>query len=52
MNRIDTVFGKLKGDGRTAVVPYICCGDPYADATADIMLALAQGGASTVEVKR
>ena len=50
MNRIDTVFGKLKGDGRTAVVPYICCGDPYADATADIMLALAQGGADVIEL--
>ena len=49
-NRIDTVFAKLKSDGRTAVVPYICCGDPYADATADVMLALAQGGADVIEL--
>jgi len=50
MNRIDTVFAKLKNEGRTAVVPYICCGDPYADATVDVMLALAQGGADVIEL--
>ena len=50
MNRIDTVFGRLKSEGRTAVVPYICCGDPYADATVDVMLALAEGGADVIEL--
>ena len=49
-NRIDTVFAALKQAGRTAVVPYICCGDPYADATVDVMLALAQGGADVIEL--
>ncbi|HEY8974427.1 MAG TPA: tryptophan synthase subunit alpha [Burkholderiaceae bacterium] len=48
--RIDTVFSKLKADGRSAVVPYICCGDPYADATVDVMLALAEGGADVIEL--
>ena len=50
MNRIDTVFRQLKSDGRAAVVPYICCGDPYADATVDVMLALAEGGADVIEL--
>ncbi|MBW8759252.1 MAG: tryptophan synthase subunit alpha [Burkholderiales bacterium] len=49
-DRIDTVFGQLKSDGRTAVIPYICCGDPAADATVDVMLALAQGGADVIEL--
>ena len=48
--RIDTVFAKLRDAGRTAVIPYIACGDPYADATVDIMLALAAGGADVIEL--
>ncbi|MFL6697095.1 MAG: tryptophan synthase subunit alpha [Vitreoscilla sp.] len=48
--RIDTVFAKLRDEGRTAVIPYIACGDPYADATVDIMLALAAGGADVIEL--
>ena len=39
-NRIDTVFAALGAQGRQAVIPYIACGDPYADATVDIMRAL------------
>jgi tryptophan synthase alpha chain len=49
-SRIDTVFAKLRGQGRTAVIPYIACGDPFADATVDIMLALAAGGADVIEL--
>jgi len=48
--RIDTTFAKLRDAGRTAVIPYIACGDPYADATVDIMLALAAGGADVIEL--
>ena len=48
--RIDTCFAQLRDDGRTAVIPYIACGDPYADATVDIMLALAAGGADVIEL--
>jgi tryptophan synthase alpha chain len=49
-SRIDTVFAALKKEGRAAVIPYIACGDPFADATVDIMLALAQGGADVIEL--
>ena len=50
MSRIDTVFATLRAAGRTAVIPYIACGDPFADATADIMRALAAGGADVIEL--
>jgi tryptophan synthase alpha chain len=49
-SRIDTCFAKLREDGRKAVIPYIACGDPYADATVDIMRALAAGGADVIEL--
>jgi tryptophan synthase alpha chain len=48
--RIDKCFAKLRDDGRKAVIPYIACGDPFADATVDIMLALAAGGADVIEL--
>ena len=48
--RIDATFARLKSEGRKAVIPYIACGDPYADATVDIMLALAAGGADVIEL--
>jgi tryptophan synthase alpha chain len=48
--RIDTCFARLRSEGRTAVIPYIACGDPFADATVDIMLALAAGGADVIEL--
>lgn len=49
-SRIDSCFAKLRDEGRAAVIPYIACGDPYADATVDIMLALAAGGADVIEL--
>ena len=48
--RIDSTFARLRAEGRTAVIPYIACGDPFADATVDIMLALAAGGADVIEL--
>ena len=48
--RIDQVFARLRDEGRTAVIPYIACGDPFADATVDIMLALAAGGSDVIEL--
>ena len=48
--RIDSAFAKLRDEGRAAVIPYIACGDPFADATVDIMLALAAGGADVIEL--
>ena len=44
MSRIATTFAALQAAGRKALIPYVTCGDPYADATVDIMLALARGG--------
>jgi tryptophan synthase alpha chain len=50
MSRIAATFEALAAAGRKALIPYITVGDPYADATADIMLALAQGGADVIEL--
>jgi len=50
MSRIQAVLETLKAQRRTALIPYITCGDPFADATPDIMLALAEGGADIIEL--
>jgi len=50
MSRIAATFSALKAKRRTALVPYICMGDPYADATPEIMQALADGGADVIEL--
>jgi tryptophan synthase alpha chain len=49
-SRIDATFAALRDQGRTAVIPYVACGDPFADATAEILLALAAGGADVIEL--
>ena len=48
--RIDDCFAKLRDAGRKAVIPYIACGDPFADATVEIMHALVAGGADVIEL--
>jgi len=48
MSRIAATFERLKG--RKALIPYITAGDPFADVTVDLMLALAQAGADIVEL--
>jgi tryptophan synthase alpha chain len=50
MSRIAASFDALKRDKRTALIPYICAGDPFPDATADVMLALAKAGADVIEL--
>jgi tryptophan synthase alpha chain len=40
----------LKAQGRKALIPYVTAGDPFADATPDIMHALAEGGADIIEL--
>jgi tryptophan synthase alpha chain len=50
MNRIDERFRKLKSARRAAFIPYVTAGDPDADATVDIVLALERGGADLVEL--
>jgi tryptophan synthase alpha chain len=50
MSRIAATFDALKRDKRTALIPYICAGDPFPEATADVMLALATAGADVIEL--
>ncbi|HEX6706417.1 MAG TPA: tryptophan synthase subunit alpha [Albitalea sp.] len=50
MSRITNVFAKLAGQGRKALIPYITAGDPYPDATVEILLAMAKAGADVIEL--
>jgi len=50
MSRIAATFDALKAQRRTALIPYITAGDPYADATVEIMLAMAEAGADVIEL--
>ena len=50
MSRIATTFEALNVQGRKGLVPYLMCGDPYPDATVEIMLALATAGADVIEL--
>ena len=50
MSRIAAAFERLKAQGRTALIPYVTAGDPYADATAELMLAMAGAGADVIEL--
>lgn len=50
MSRIQATLAALKAQGRSALIPYVTAGDPYADATPEIMLALAAGGADIIEL--
>ena len=46
MSRIAAAFRP----GRKALVPYLCAGDPFADATVEVMLAMARAGADVIEL--
>lgn len=50
MSRIASAFAQLQSRGRKALIPYIAAGDPYADATVDIMRAMVQAGADVIEL--
>ncbi len=50
MSRIAPTLQALKAEGRKALIPYITAGDPYPEATVEIMLALAEGGADVIEL--
>jgi len=50
MSRIAPTFAALQASGRKALIPYITSGDPFADATIDIMLAMAEAGADVIEL--
>jgi tryptophan synthase alpha chain len=50
MSRIAATFDRLRAAGRTALIPYVTVGDPYADATPEIMHGLVLGGADVIEL--
>jgi tryptophan synthase alpha chain len=50
MSRIQAVMAALKVQGRQALIPYVTAGDPFVDATPQIMQALAEGGADIIEL--
>ncbi|MCC7151788.1 MAG: tryptophan synthase subunit alpha [Rubrivivax sp.] len=50
MSRIATTLQALQARGRRALVPYITTGDPFADATPEIMHGLVAGGADIIEL--
>ena len=50
MSRIKVTFDALQASGRKALIPYVTSGDPFADATVDIMLAMADAGADVIEL--
>jgi tryptophan synthase alpha chain len=50
MSRIAGTLDALLAKGRKALIPYVTVGDPYADATPEIMLGLVQGGADIIEL--
>ncbi|HUP10273.1 MAG TPA: tryptophan synthase subunit alpha [Caldimonas sp.] len=50
MSRIAATFDALRAQGRKALIPYVCAGDPHADGTVDILHAMAAAGADVIEL--
>ena len=50
MSRIANTFAALQGQGRTALIPYVTAGFPFADITPELMEAMAQAGADVIEL--
>lgn len=50
MSRIQAVFSALKAQGRKALIPYVTAGDPFPEATVELMLAMAKAGADVIEL--
>jgi tryptophan synthase alpha chain len=50
MTRLSQRFDALRARGEKALVAFVTAGDPLPDDTADIVLALAEGGADVVEL--
>ncbi|MBX3643165.1 MAG: tryptophan synthase subunit alpha [Rubrivivax sp.] len=50
MSRIAGTLDALRSQGRKALIPYVTVGDPFADATPQIMHGLVQGGADIIEL--
>jgi len=50
MNRIDRIFGELRGGGGRAVMPFITAGDPDLETTALLLEAIQRAGAAVCEL--
>ena len=50
MSRIAATFDALRRQGRKALIPYVTAGDPFPDATVEVMLAMADAGADVIEL--
>ena len=50
MSTIEAVFDRLRQERRGGMVTYVTAGDPDADTSAKILIALAKGGADVLEV--
>jgi tryptophan synthase alpha chain len=50
MSRLKGVFDALATQRRTALIPYVTAGDPFADGTPEILHALVAGGADVIEL--
>jgi tryptophan synthase alpha chain len=49
-SRLQQAFKTLRASGRRGVVPYITAGDPDLDTTYKLLVAMAHGGATAIEV--
>ena len=50
MSRIASTFEVLKAQRRKALIPYVTAGDPFPDATVELLLAMADSGADVIEL--
>jgi tryptophan synthase alpha chain len=50
MSRIAATLQRLQQQERKALIPYVTVGDPYVDATPEIMQGLVDGGADIIEL--
>lgn len=50
MSRIANTLDALKAQGRTALIPYVTAGFPFADVTPELMHAMVDAGASIIEL--
>lgn len=50
MSRLQETFARLKRTGRAGLVTYVTAGDPDAETSQQILVALARGGADIIEV--
>lgn len=50
MNRIDKKFQSLKAEGKKALIPYICSGDPSVEMTEKLVYTLEEAGSDIIEL--